>query len=87
MHILPILVHVILVFTPARKSKVATLAQENESLRLLLADGANGEELAALAAGAKVANAARRVSLVAVKREGERGEGGGERGRVKRARK
>ena len=52
----------------------ADLAQENESLRALFADGANGEELAALVAGAKTANAARRVSLAAVKREGEGGE-------------
>jgi len=65
----------------------AALSQENESLRALLADGANGEELAALTAGAKAANAARRVSLVAVKREGESGEGGEERGGAKKARK
>ena len=63
---------------------VAALTQENESLRLLLADAAGGEKLAAaLAAGLKAANA-RRVSLVAVKREGEGGE---ERRASKRARK
>ena len=63
----------------------ADLTQEVESLRRLLADSADGEELAALAAGAKAANAAGRDSLVAVKREGE---GGGEEKRSsKRARK
>ena len=58
----------------ALTNNVETLTQEVDSLRRLLADGANGEELAALTAGAKAANAARRVSLVAVKREREGGE-------------
>jgi len=62
----------------------ADLTQEVESLRLLLADSADGEELAALTAGAKAANAARRVSLVAVKRERE---GGKEKRASKRTRK
>ena len=59
--------------------------EENESLRALLADSAGGKELEALAAGARAANAARRVPLAAVKREGE---GGGEEKRAsKRTRK
>ena len=71
----------------ALTNDLAASKSEVESLRALLADGANGEELAALTAGAKAANAARRVSLVAVKWEGESGEGGEERGGAKRARK
>ena len=63
----------------------ASLARDNAHLRVLLADGAHGEELAALTAGAKAANAARRVSLAAVKREGEGGVE--ERRSSKRARK
>ena len=53
----------------ASQQKAETLAQENKSLRLLLADGADGEERAALAKGAKAANAAE------LKIEGESGEG------------
>ena len=62
----------------------ADLTQEVETFRRLLAESADGEELAALAAGAKAANAARRLSLVAVKREGE---GGKEKPASKRAKK
>ena len=77
--------------TRALTNEVETLTNDNadvtrevSALRLLLADGADGEELLALLAGAKAANFARRLSLVAVKREGV---GRGERRSSKRAKK
>ena len=61
-------------------TSLASSNAEIESLLALLADSADGVELAALAKGAKAADDARRVSLVAVKVEGEKRAG-------KRARK